>query len=83
MRAMAYYRLCFMKGGRAGCFDEFSAADDQAALREAELHMPAGYAELWCGERQVATVRGRQAASVPAQLGLSLGRTAWLRPEAG
>lgn len=56
---MAYYRICFIKNGRHVCFDEFSAADDVQALREAERHVGDEPAELWCGDRRVTTVRSR------------------------
>jgi hypothetical protein len=48
--------LCFAKDGRAGCFDEFQAHDDPAALREAELHLDGNQGDLWCGDRHVATL---------------------------
>ncbi|TFI59110.1 hypothetical protein E2493_06180 [Sphingomonas parva] len=55
-RGVPYYRLCFSSDGRAGCFDEFPAVDDAAALREAQRHVETGHAALWCEERLVATV---------------------------
>jgi hypothetical protein len=64
---MPYYRLCFGKNGRAGCFDEFQAGDDAAALREAERHLRGGEGDLWCGDRRVAVIGPRGTMPTPAR----------------
>ena len=70
---MPYYRLCFAKDARAGCFDEFQAADDPAALGEALQHLDQAHADLWCGDRLVGRLAGdgpaagTEAASRPAE----------------
>ena len=57
-----YYRLYLMRGAHFRDAIDIHAADDAAALMEAE-HLTAGLpAELWCRGRRVATLRGADAA---------------------
>ena len=56
------YRLYLMRGGRIRDAVDIYAADDAAALREAEKEVGACAAELWCGGRRVANLLGSAAA---------------------
>ena len=49
-----YYRLYLMRGGRFRDAIDFHAANDAAALVEAEQHADGSPAELWCRARRIA-----------------------------
>ena len=52
---MAYYRLYRLAepGGKFVGFEEIDAADDAAAIRQAEAFAGRHALELWCGKRKV------------------------------
>jgi hypothetical protein len=56
------YRLYLLRGGRIRDAVDIHAADDDAALRQAEKEAGSIAAELWCGDRRVANLIGREAA---------------------
>lgn len=61
--SMAYYRLYLLGGptGRFVGFEEFEAADDDAAIAVAEGHAATLALELWCGTRKVHAIPMRKA----------------------
>ena len=52
---MAYYRLYRLAepGGKFVGFEEIEAADDAAAVQQAEAFLGHQALELWCGKRKV------------------------------
>lgn len=56
------YRLYFVRHGRFRDVVDIHAADDEMALHLAEQEAGSLAAELWCGDRRVANLLGREAA---------------------
>ena len=56
------YRLYFMRGGRIRDVMDIHAANDTAALGEAEKKAAGTAAELWCESRLVGTFASASAA---------------------
>jgi hypothetical protein len=56
------YRLYFVRHGRFRDVVDIHAANDADALRTAETTAGSKAAELWCGGRRVANLRGASAA---------------------
>jgi len=54
-RFVAYYRLYFMDGlsGHVAAVRDLHAANDEAAIAQAERHRRAVAMELWCKDRKV------------------------------
>ena len=59
-----YYRLYLMRGDRIRDAIEIHAADDAAAMEQAEQQKAVLPAELWCQGRRVATFVGASPTSL-------------------
>lgn len=56
------YRLYLMRGGRIRDVVDIHETDDSAALNTAEQAAAGFAAELWCGDRRIATFSAASAA---------------------